>query len=161
MPNATRPPSITPTTPLDPEVILQRNADALFRSALECLRQRDRAARLTASDEPQLEHQHVVAICVICDQSLSELAEAYASVATKLTAPSAEPWRQKAHGLWQASREYVRRHASCDALDKRVSAKHSAENLAGMKMEYEFEASALLALRHAADAYKKARPGLA
>jgi hypothetical protein len=30
-----------------------------------------------------------------------------------------------------------------------------------MQMEYELEASALLALRHAADAYRKARPDLA
>ena len=152
---------MTPTSPMDPEVMVQRNADALFRSAIECLRQRDRAAKLTASDEPQLEHQHVEAICVICDQALSELAEAYANVAGKIVSQHTEPWRQKAQGLWQASREYVRRHASCDALDKRVSSKHSVENLSGLKMEYEFEASALLALRHAADAYKKERPGLA
>ena len=47
------------------------------------------------------------------------------------------------------------------ALSKRISAKHSPEQLRAMQMEYELEASALLALRHAADAYRKSRPELA
>jgi hypothetical protein len=41
-----------------------------------------------------------------------------------------------------------------------MSGKHSAGELATMQMEYELEASALLALRHAADAYRKTRPDL-
>ena len=58
------------------------------------------------------------------------------------------------------SREYARRHAGCDAISKKVSGKHAAVQLSAMQMEYELEASALLALRHAADAYRKTRPEL-
>jgi hypothetical protein len=46
-------------------------------------------------------------------------------------------------------------------MGRKVSAKHSAEQLGAMHMEYELEASALLAMRHAADAYRKTRPELA
>ena len=60
-----------------------------------------------------------------------------------------------------SSREYARRHAGCDDMSKKVSAKHAPEQLRAMQMEYELEASSLLALRHAAEAYRKTRPELA
>ena len=37
---------------------------------------------------------------------------------------------------------------------------HDAGQLGSVQMEYELEASSLLALRHAADAYRKTRPEL-
>jgi hypothetical protein len=45
-------------------------------------------------------------------------------------------------------------------MSRKVSLKHDAGQLASMQMEYELEASALLALRHAAEAYRKTRPEL-
>ena len=45
-------------------------------------------------------------------------------------------------------------------MSRKVSARHDAEQLGSMQLEYELEASALLALRHAADAYRKTRPEL-
>ena len=151
-----------PAAPRDPLALVRTRADALYRAAVECCRQHDRAARLNAdSDDEELEHRHVDAMCAMCDGSLSEMAEAYEGAAADVHPDRDESWWHKANGLWHASREYARRHAGCDALSKRISAKHRPEQLRVMQMEYELEASALLALRHAADAYRKARPELA
>ena len=137
--------------------IVRSRADALHRAAVECCRQHDRAAKLFGSSEPELEHKHVDAMCAMCDGSLAELAADYEKAAAQVQPTKDEPWWHKANALWHASREYARRHAGCDAMAKRVSSKHSPNELAAMQMEYELEASALLALRHAADAYDKAR----
>lgn len=150
-------------TTIDPMTAVRLRADALYRAALECCRQHDRSAKLAngAGDDPDLEHKHVDALCRMCDGSLLEMAEAYSSAAGKITPARDEAWWHKANALWHASREYERRHAGCDALNRRLAAKHSAEKLREMQMEYELEASALLALRHAAEAYRKTRPELA
>lgn len=135
-------------------------ADALFRAAMECCRQHERAAKQAASEEPELEHKHLDAICAMCDGSLADLSEAYMQAAADVHPERDEPWWHKSNSLWHAAREYERRHAGCDQLGKRISGKHNAVTLTNMQMEYELEASALLALRHAADAYDKTRPGL-
>jgi hypothetical protein len=148
--------------PKDPMALVRSRADALYRAAIECCRQHDRAARLhKSSDEPELEHKHADALCAMCDGSLSEMSEAYEASAGSVHPDRDEAWWHKANGLWHASREYGRRHAGCDALSRNVSAKHAPEQLQAMQMEYELEASALLALRHAAEAYRKTRPELA
>lgn len=139
---------------------VRQRADALFRAAVECCRQHDRAAKLHSSTEPDLEHEHVDALCAMCDGSLLEMSRAYAEAAATTTPARDEPWWHKANSLWHAAREYARRHAGCEQLAKRVSAKHTPDQLVSMQMEYEFEASALLALRHAAEAYKRTRPDL-
>lgn len=152
------------TTPeTDPMTVVRVRADALYRAALECCRQHDRSAKLAngAADDPDLEHKHLDALCRMCDGSLVEMSEAYANAAGKVAPQRDEAWWHKANALWHASREYARRHAGCDASSRRLSAKHSAEQLGSMQMDYELEASALLALRHAADAYRKERPELA
>ena len=158
MPNASRPVNTAPAK--DPMLSVQYAADALYRGAVECCRQHDRSAKRSGADEPELEHKHLDALCAMCDGSLAELAEAYSEAAAHVTPDRDEAWWHKANNLWHASREYERRHAGCDDLAKKLSAKHSAEKLSAMQMEYELEASALLALRHAADAYFKTRPGL-
>jgi hypothetical protein len=139
--------------------IVRSRADALYRAAVECYRQHDRSAKLFNSSEPELEHKHVDALCAMCDGSLVEMAAEYERSAAQLHPDKDEAWWHKANSLWHASREYERRHAGCDAMGKRVSSKHSPSELASMQMEYELEASALLALRHAAEAYDKARRG--
>ena len=107
-----------------------------------------------------MERKHLEAMCHMCDGSLTELADEYRRAAGDDEPASEEPWWHKANALWHASREYARRHAGCDALVKSLSGKHSSEKLRDMQLEYELEASALLALRHAAAAYQKTRPGL-
>jgi hypothetical protein len=160
MPNA-RHKAAPPAAPQDPMTVVRIRADALYRAAFECCRQHDRAARLHHSSEPELEHKHVDALCAMCDGSLSEMSQAYAAAAGDVHPARDEAWWHKANSLWHASREYGRRHAGCDAMSRKVSAKHSAEQLTSMQMEYELEASALLALRQAAEAYRRTRPELA
>ena len=161
MPNASRQKTAAP--PVDPMIAVRSRADALYRAAVECCRQHDRAARLSATDEPELEHKHLDALCAMCDGSLAELSEAYNAAAAHVHPEEKgdEAWWHKANALWHAAREYERRHAGCDALAKSAATKHSPEKLKAMQMEYELEASALLALSHAASAYLKTRPGLA
>ena len=157
MPNATHP---TPAPPLDPMLAVRSRADALYQAAIECCRQHERAAKMSGSEEPELEHKHIDALCAMCDGSLAELSEAYSQAAGPVHPDREEAWWHKANALWHASREFARRHAGCDAVGRRVSGKHRAETLGSMQMDYELEASSLLALRHAADAYLKTRPGL-
>jgi len=156
----TRRPAAPDAAPSDPIAIVRARADALYRAAIECCRQHDRAAKLFGSSDPELEHKHADALCAMCDGSLAELSQAYESAAAHAQPGGDTDWWHKANALWHASREYARRHAGCDALSKRLSSRHSPEQLATMQMEYELEASALLALRHAADAYRKTRPEL-
>jgi hypothetical protein len=141
-------------------LVVRNRADALYRGALECCRQHDRAAKLSDTSEPELEHKHLDALCKMCDRSLAELAEAYSDAAANVIPDRDEEWWHKANSLWHASREYARRHAGNEKLGKGVSGKHPAIKLGSMQMDYELEASALLALRHAAASYLKTRPGL-
>jgi hypothetical protein len=162
MPNPRAKTSASPDAPSDPLMLVRNRADALYRAAIECCRQHDRAAKLHRGPaEPELEHQHMDALCAMCDGSLSQMAAAYEAAAADVHPDRDEAWWHKANGMWHASREYARRHAGCDALARKVSGKHDPKQLAGMQLEYELEASALLALRHAADAYCKTRPELA
>ena len=110
--------------------------------------------------DPELEHKHADALCAMCDGSLAELSNAYETAAAHVHPSETTGWWHKANALWHASREYGRRHAGCDALSKRRRGKHAATSSRAMQMEYELEASSLLALRHAADAYRKTRPEL-
>lgn len=161
MPNARRKTApIDAPIPKDPMSLVRTRADALYRAAVECCRQHDRAARLHNASEPELEHKHVDALCAMCDGSLSEMSQAYSDAAGNVHPERDEAWWHKANSLWHASREYARRHAGCDAMSRKVSAKHDAGQLTSMQMEYELEASALLALRQAAEAYRKTRPEL-
>lgn len=148
--------------PANPMTLVRSRADALFRAAVECCRQHDRSAKLfkSADLDPDLEHKHADAMCAMCDGSLAELAAEYQQAAAHVHPEKDESWWHKANALWHASREYERRHAGCDAMSRRVAAKHSPGQLATMQVEYELEASALLALRHAAEAYRKTRPEL-
>ena len=140
---------------------VRMRADALYRAAVECCRQHDRSAKLHRDSEPELEHQHVDALCKVCDDSLREMTEAYSKAAAKVTQARDESWWHKANALWHAAREYSRHHAGCEAMSRKVSSNHKPEQLVNMQMEYELLASAMLALRQAADAYCRTRPELA
>jgi hypothetical protein len=162
MPSSRQKSAAAPLEAKDPLTLVRSRADALYRAAVECCRQHDRAAKLHRDDgEPELEHRHMDALCAMCEGSLTAMSEAYEAAAANVHPERDEPWWHKANAMWHASREYGRRHAGCDALSRMRSGKHSPEQLQTMQMEYELEASALLALRHAAEAYRKTRPELA
>jgi hypothetical protein len=151
----TAPPGNDPElAPLD---AVRRHADALLRAAMECCRQHDRLARLQQEGSVELEEDAVHRLCETCDGMLGELARAYEQAAAHVR-PDGEPaWWRRANAMWLASREYSRRHAGCDAGTRRLN-RHRASDLASLHAEFELEGSALLALRHACDAYRSALP---
>jgi hypothetical protein len=113
-------------------------------------------------------------MCIVVTNALIELAEAYCEAAKELR-PGGSPdeeWWHRANALWHASREYGRRQTCNERQSRRAkgskngarsnsrknAAKHGREGLGDLVLQYDLEASALLALRQAADAYRKTRP---
>ncbi|HNV75421.1 MAG: hypothetical protein IPF87_12135 [Gemmatimonadetes bacterium] len=132
-------------------------ADRMFRAAQECIRQRHRYARLVERAAHEEEQQGALRIACICDDVLIASVKAYETTTATGSAHREEDWWHKANSLWHASREYSRRHEGCDK-DSRKFTDHSPARLAELTMEYDLEASALLALQHAVQAYRKAAP---
>jgi hypothetical protein len=133
-------------------------ADALFRAALECCHQHDRGSRVHAKSAVPEEVDAAQQACEQCDEVLETLATAYEQTAADVhPTGDDEGWWHRANGLWLASKEYLRRNGGCDAASREFK-QHDAERFGALHMEYELEASALLALKHAAEAYKQDRP---
>lgn len=155
MPKSTRPPAIsgdhaaiaTPRT----------QADRMYRAAQECVRQRQRYSRLVERSAEEEEQVGALRIACICDEVLAASAASYESIAATASSHRDEDWWHKANSLWHVAREYHRRHQGCDQ-DSRTFSKHSPARLAELAMEYDLEASALLALQHAVAAYRKVAP---
>ena len=139
-------------------LVVRDAADALYRAAAECCHQHDRASRVHAKAAMEEEVEAVQRACRECDGVLRELSEAYETTAANVVpGGSDEGWWHCANALWLASREYLRRNGGCETASKDLK-DHSPERLNELHTEYELEASALLALRHAAEAYRKLRP---
>ena len=133
-------------------------ADAMFRAAAECCHQHDRASRIHAKASLEAEVETAQRACEDCDGALRERVELYEDTAESVVPDGDdEAWWHSANALWLASREYLRRHGGCDSSTMDLK-HHSAERHNARHAEYELEASALLALRHAAEAYKRLRP---
>ncbi len=130
-------------------------ADALARAAAESCRQHERLHRVMTNGSPEIELEGIAGIASACDRHVKALVTAYEA------APAAEfpddAQRRAASALWHASREFVRRFEESD-LAQRELKKHSAQKLTELHTEFELEASAQLALRHAVSAYRKLRP---
>lgn len=142
-----------------PVDVVRQRADAMYRAATECCRQHDRFARITEKATMESEQRAAQRLVTICDESLAELATAYEKCAARVQ-PAAEEqgWWHRANALWHASREYVRRAGTGARLNRDMASQHDPAMLNDLHVEYELEASALLALRHATDAYRKERP---
>lgn len=132
-------------------------ADRLFRAAQECVRQRQRYARLVDRTAEEEEQQGALRIACICDEVLAASAQSYETIASSASAHREEDWWHKANSLWHAAREYSRRHQGCDQDSQQFNT-HSPAKLGELAMEYDLEASALLALQHAVIAYRKVVP---
>ena len=136
-------------------------ADAMYRAAAECCRQHDRVSRVHGKSEVEEEIAAAVKACDHCDESLSDLSAAYQVTAAQVKPTGHdEGWWHRANALWLASREYLRRHSFTDRASRDLKG-HDQDQLEQLHTEFELEASALLALRHAADAYLKDRPSAA
>jgi len=136
---------------------LVHTADTLYRAATETHRQHTRHAKLVDRGAPDDEQRSALEMAYLCDDFLGDAILAYEKAKGHATVGASEEWWHKANMLWHASKEYIRRHNSCDGMSRRVG-RQSPNRLAELTMSFEIEASALLALRMAADSYRKARP---
>lgn len=144
---------------LSPVERLRVRADALCRAANEACHQHERMARLARNPALQAEHTLATEMCKLCDRALQEMAAAYEQASAKLhPTGDHEAWWHKANALWHASREYLRHHSGCDHMSRHLPDRRTAEELGALHIEYELEASALLAMRQAMDGYRRARP---
>ena len=144
--------------PKSPVEIVRDSADALFRAAVECCHQADRLSRLSSKSSIELEQDSAVELCEACNDTLRKLTAAYETAAADVKPTGAdENWWHKANALWLASREFLRRHRGCDVSSRELK-QHGPDRLSALQTEYELEASALLALKHAAEAYRQDRP---
>src|SRR5262245_9786395 len=126
-------------------------ADRMFRSAMECFRQRERYARLVASGAHDLEQLAALRVAGLCDEILDEAVSGYEARAGEASLGDDE-WRRQANALWHAAREYRRRPAS-----NNVPATKGG-SLQKLAMEYDLEASALLALKLALGGFRQICP---
>lgn len=143
----------TATSAVDP---LTDAADALFRSAIEACRQHERVARCSERGCSEAELKEMAELCDLGHRHLAARTVAWESAAGTGQGNTDGAFWHAANTLWHASREYARRHHSCDAMTTSVS-RRPPDALGALTMEYELEASALLALRHAVAAYRKLR----
>ena len=147
--------------PKSPVQQVRDAADALFRAASECCHQHDRVSRVHAKSEVTEELEAAQQACEHCDEVLGTMTKAYEEAAAHVKPDGDdEKWWRNANALWLASREYLRRHGGCEEASREMK-EHGPDRLSALQTEYELEASALLALRHAADAYKRDRPAAA
>ena len=146
-----------PFFPLD---VLRGRADRLARAARECCRLHQQCAAICErADNDGAELKGALELAAVADRLLAEAAEAYAKAGAKLVPDGDDgAWWHQANALWLAAREHVRRHSLGDRLSKRVGTEHSPGRLQELHVEYALEASAMLSLQQAADAYCRARP---
>ena len=152
----TEPARAASITPASPPTICEK-ADILFRSAAECCRQHRRYARLIEMNTEEIEQRAALRLVAASDETLVEAASAYETSCVTVNGERRDDWWHKANNLWHACREYARRHSLSDRASGEFRA-HDVTKLASLGIEYELEASALLAMQHAVDAYRKLRP---
>jgi hypothetical protein len=131
-------------------------ADALFRAATEACRQHERVARCSARGTTDDELKEMAELCELGHRHLAARTSAWEKAAAEGQGKSDDAFWHAANTLWHASREYARRHNSCDALSTKIT-RRSTDALGALTLEYELEASALLALSHAVGGYRKLR----
>jgi hypothetical protein len=150
--------AVAPREPAPTVEMVRDAADALFRAATECCHQHDRVSRIVGKSDLEEELVEVQRMCETCSDSLRALTHKYETVSATVHPTGAdEQWWHTANTLWLASKEYLRRHRGCDAASRELK-NHGPDRLGELHTEYELEASSLLGLRHAADAYKRDRP---
>jgi hypothetical protein len=155
MPTSAPPAPRSPAAQVD---ALRLRADALYRCAAECCRQHERLARLLNRELTPTEQRIQSEVVSLCHEALTEIAADYERCGARVH-PSGddEAWWHKANAIWLAGREYVRRNRLSELVGRRTS-DQTPEKFGELQMDYELEASALLALQQAIGAYRKVRP---
>ncbi len=157
MPKTKQRRTASPVAAVVPQPTICDKADILFRSAAECCRQHRRYSRLIEMETDEGEQRAALKLVAATDEQLAEAVEAYEASCMKVNGERGDEWWHKANSLWHACREYARRYSLSNRASGEFRA-HDASKLASLEVEYELEASALLALQHAVDAYRKLRP---
>lgn len=144
----------------DPITVFYQKADALYRCALECCRQHERLAHLVKLGALPAEQRAAQSLVHLADDALLELAAAYERAAAKGHPDRSDPCWNAANGLWMASREYARRQRCSERAGRGIGegGDRSSARLGELALDYDLEASALLLLRQATDAFRKVRP---
>lgn len=125
---------------------------------MECCHQHDRVSRITAKSDVEDELRVVEKVCEDCDKALQSMTRSYETAAADVHPDGDdETWWRSANALWLASREYLRRNGAGEQASREFK-EHGPDRLSVLQTEYELEASALLALKQAAEAYKRVRP---
>jgi hypothetical protein len=149
------------TPAIDPNVspvdLLRAKADGLFRIAHECIRQQDRCAHIGGMSSDRTERRLAQGAAKHAIDALSTMVENYEKSSTVKPEGADEVWWKKANAVWMAAREFARRHQGTDAAAKDLTSP-DAERFGELALDFELEASALLALRQATDSYRHVRP---
>lgn len=136
------------------------SADALYRAALESCHQHQRLSRVLGHGLDDLELEGVAEIVELSDKVVDKATKRYEDTAAAGRGKEDEEWWHAANALWAGCREYCRRHAQSDAVATRLK-KHDSAQLNEIRMEYELEMSARMALKQTITAYGKLRPDAA
>ncbi|HJU75314.1 MAG TPA: hypothetical protein VJ717_16345, partial [Gemmatimonadaceae bacterium] len=142
---------------LSPTMRVRAQADVLYRAATECVRQRGRYSNLVASSAADSELDSAWRVVSLCDELLTEAVGAYEDAVAKDGGAASETWWHQANALWHSSREYTRRHREVEESSRRLGA-HNPSKLTELALQYDLEASSLLALDHAVASYRKCCP---
>jgi len=155
-----------PAAPQSPEqaprdvAAFYQSADALCRCAMECCRQHERLAHLVKLGALLVEQRAAQMLVTICDDALADLADAYERAAGKAHPNGGDACWHAANGLWLASREFARRTRTSDRAARGIGERTDRTQFSELALDYDLEASALLLLKQATEAYRKARPSV-
>ena len=136
---------------------LQCAADSLYRAADECCRQQARIGKVLDLNCSEDELEAVIEVSVLCVRVLNDAGVRYNALGSDSRDGMDDAWWHASNSLLHASREYARRHQSCNVKSAKMS-RHSANHLGELAIEYELKASAVLALHYAVEQYHKIRP---
>lgn len=137
-----------------------QRADALCRCAMESCRQHERLAHLVRLGALPAEQRAAQLLVALCDEAVAELAAAYERAADRAHPVRDDACWHAANGLWLASREIARRARTSARAVRGLGDRGAGERTAfsELALDYDLEASALLLLKQATEAYRKVRP---
>src|SRR4029079_3413203 len=122
---------------------LRDKADELYRAAKECHRQHTRHARLAEKEASEEEQARALEAAYICDDDLASAMTAYESAKGHAESHGDAACGHKGNMLCHASRAFIRRHANCEGMAKRLG-RQSPKRLAPRNMSVESPAARAL-----------------